>query len=75
MAYHTYDHAIANAGIVARAGDWIAHQVRAIGDFYAEQGRLAQLAALDVRTLNDIGLHQCELTSIVHNPRDTTRIR
>jgi uncharacterized protein YjiS (DUF1127 family) len=76
MAYHTYDTSIDPVrSLQERTGSWIAETVRGIGDFYAERGRLAQLAALDRRTLHDIGLHPTELQSVAHNPHDTTRRR
>ncbi|WP_416896160.1 MAG: DUF1127 domain-containing protein [Minwuia sp.] len=74
MAYQTYDHRIAARNSVPGSiGDWISARIHAIGDFYAERGRLAQLAALDARTLRDIGLGRAELTSVAHNVGDPTR--
>lgn len=76
MAYQTFDSSVEPAhGFGERAGDWIVETVRGIGDFYAERGRIAQLAALDRRTLRDIGLHRSEITSVVHNPSDPSRRR
>ena len=76
MTYQTYDASIASSGSLAeRASDWIAARVRGIGEFFAERGRIAQLAALDLRTLKDIGLTPSEISSVAHNPADPTRLR
>jgi uncharacterized protein YjiS (DUF1127 family) len=76
MAYQTFNSSTVPAhGLFERAGDWVAETVRGIGDFYAERGRVAQLAALDRRTLHDIGLHHSEISSVVHNSSDVTRRR
>lgn len=76
MAYQTYNSpALHSHNVIERAGDWIVAKVRAIGDFYAEQGRVAQLAALDRRTLQDIGIHRSEIASVAHNQVDPTRRR
>jgi len=75
MTFQTYDHTHVGPGTFGHIRDWIGQKVRDIGAFYAESGRLAQLAALDNRTLKDIGVHRSELTSFVHNPGDATRSR
>lgn len=76
MAYQTYNSStLSSHSVFERAGDWIVGKVRAIGDFYAEQGRVAQLAALDLRTLRDIGLHPSEIASVAHHQVDPTRRR
>lgn len=76
MAYQTYNSShVPTHGLFARAGEWAAEKIRGIGDFYAERGRLAQLAAFDRRTLLDIGLHPTEIQSVAHLPADPTRRR
>lgn len=76
MAYQTLHPAEHSAtGTVESFREWLATTVRRIGAFYAERGRVAQLAALDRRTLKDIGIAPSEITSVAHWPNDPSRRR
>jgi uncharacterized protein YjiS (DUF1127 family) len=60
------------AGFVDRAKACL----RAIGRWRSERRAVRHLRALSDRELKDIGIHRCEVSSVVHgNSRDVTRRR
>ncbi|WP_417513113.1 DUF1127 domain-containing protein [Minwuia sp.] len=74
MTYQTYDmHTGVAGGFFKRIGDWALNRIEAIASVRAAQQRLAELEALDNRTLKDIGLSRNELPSVAHNPHDLSR--
>jgi len=76
MAYQTlHPNEHSATGIVEGLREWLATTIRNIGAFYAERGRVAQLAALDRRTLKDIGISPAEISSVAHWPNDPSRQR
>jgi uncharacterized protein YjiS (DUF1127 family) len=75
MAYQTYDAHVGSHGVFARIADWFADRAARLDAHRAEQQRIAELGALDARTLRDIGLSVAEISSVAHNPADVTRIR
>lgn len=75
MTIQAHDTPRAHHGLVDRAVDWFGDRIAAMDAHRARAANLAALARLDGRTLHDIGIARAEITSVVSNPHDETRIR
>lgn len=75
MTVQTYDIAGTRNGLVNRAFDWVGDRLTAMGEARARAAMTRELLRLDERTLRDIGFSRSEITSLVANPADASRIR
>lgn len=75
MTVQSYDLTHVGNGLLGRSVAWIQDRFTDFRVARMNAISLQQLEALSDRTLCDIGLNRSELTSVVYNRHDVTRVR